>query len=329
MYIESIIGKIYMFFFKNIVHRSVLLQESIQLLNINPTGLYIDGTFGLGGHSKLILSKLSATGRLLGIDKDLLSVKIGKYISERDNRLTIIHGSFSDIKKIIENMGCVHLVNGILLDLGLSTLQLNDISRGFSFMRHGSLDMRMDISKGQSAAHWLSTVSQKELYWVLKNFGEEKFAQRIAKVIIAKREKMPILHSHTLSALISSALPYHNSYNNKHPATRSFLAIRIYINRELEELMQVLEHALEILSLHGRLVVISFNSLEDRIVKRFICQHSRISIPHKIPLTDIQIYNTYKCQLKNMGKMLPSVTEIKNNICARSAVLRCAEKIFI
>lgn len=314
---------------KPVFHRSVLLHESVRLLNINPTGLYVDGTFGLGGHSKFILSQLSQRGRLLGIDRDRLAVEIGQCVAKKDSRFTIVHGSFSEMKKIIKNKGYLNLVNGILLDLGLSTLQLHDVSRGFSFMRDGPLDMRMDVSIGKSAAHWLAKVSQKELYWVLKNFGEERFAKKISRVIVAKRERTPILRSHILSHVISSVIPYRNGY--KHPATRSFLAIRMYINRELEELIQVLESALEILSVHGRLVVISFNSLEDRVVKRFINKYSKISVPHKIPLTEIQRFNRYKhkCQLRNIDKIVPSMVEIRENICARSAVLRCAEKTFV
>lgn len=314
---------------KHHLHQSVLLRESVQLLNINPSGFYIDGTFGSGGHSKLILSKLSAKGRLLGIDKDLLAVKIGKLIADRDSRFTIVHDSFSKIKNFIKKKGYIHLVNGILLDLGISTLQLNDISRGFSFMQDGPLDMRMDIRVGQSAADWLLKTSQRELCWVLKNFGEEKFSKKISRVIVERRKKSPIVRSHDLSKLISSVIPYRENY--KHPATRSFLAIRMYINKELEELLQILKDSLEILSVNGRLVIISFNSLEDRLVKHFIKKHSSISIPHKIPLTNIQIFNKYghKCQLKNISKIVPSTAEIKYNICARSAVLRCAEKCFI
>lgn len=314
----------------NCYHKSVLLKESIHFLNINPMGLYIDATFGAGGHSKLILSKLDEKGRLLGFDKDLSAIRFGEYIAKKDSRFTIIHNSFSKIKQYIQRHGFISLVNGILLDLGLSRMQLNDVNRGFSFMKDGFLDMRMDVSTGQSAADWLSKASQKELYWVLKNFGEEKFAKKISKVIIKQRNKTPILRSCFLSKLISSVIPYRVNYN-KHPATRSFLAIRMYINKELEELIRILQDALEILSVNGRLVIISFNSLEDRIVKNFIRKYSNICIPPKIPLTNDQIFNIYKhqCQLKNIGKIMPSSIEIKDNICARSAILRCAEKILI
>lgn len=313
----------------NFCHQSVLLKESIQQLNIHSTGLYIDGTFGLGGHSRLILSNLSEKGRLLAVDKDLLSVKIGKIIAQQDNRFTIIHSAFSKIKDYVKNQGLLGLVDGILLDLGISTLQLSDCNRGFSFMKHGYLDMRMDVNTGQSAASWLFKASQKEIFWVLRNFGEERFAKKIAKIIVLKRQKIPIINSYVLSELISSVVPCYKRY--KHPATRSFLAIRIFVNKELEELKKILEDSLEILSVHGRLVVISFHSLEDRLVKCFIREHSNIYIPSKIPLTDIQILNRYRntYQLKNIVKIMPSSLEISNNIRARSAVLRCAEKFVI
>lgn len=318
-------------FFHNYCHQSVLLEESIQMLNIDPSGLYIDGTFGVGGHSKLILSKLSENGLLLGFDKDWLAVKLGDLIAARDHRFVMTHSPFSKIKEFIQNRRFTRLVDGILLDLGMSALQLNDISRGFSFMKDGPLDMRMDISTGQSAACWLSKASEREIFWVLKNFGEEKFARKISRVLVKKRQQSPILRSCVLSDLISSVVPYRGVYK-KHPATRSFLAIRMYINRELEELIQILQDSLEMLSVNGRLVVISFNSLEDRLVKNFIRKHSSIFIPRKIPLTDVQIFNECRrkneFQLKNMGKIVPSTVEIQRNICARSAVLRCAEKYF-
>lgn len=310
-------------------HQSVLLNEAIQLLNINPKGLYIDATFGTGGHSKVILSKLSHRGRLLGFDRDLLAVKFGQSIAKKDSRFTIVHNSFSKIKEYVKSKNCINLVNGILLDLGISTLQINDVSRGFSFMKDGFLDMRMDVNTGKSAAAWLSVASQTEICWVLRNFGEEKFSNKIAKVIVEYRKKEPILNSYILSQLISKVVPRRSFY--KHPATRSFLAIRIYINNELEELRKILQDSLEILSLYGRLVVISFNSLEDRLVKHFIRKYSCVFIPSKIPLTNIQIFNEYKykCQLRNIIRILPSTVEIKENIRSRSAVLRCAEKFCI
>ncbi|URJ28576.1 16S rRNA (cytosine(1402)-N(4))-methyltransferase RsmH [Blochmannia endosymbiont of Camponotus sp. C-046] len=312
----------------NYTHKSVLLHEAIQLLNINSTGIYIDGTFGSGGHAKLILSQLNKQGRLLAIDKDLLAIKIGKCIAEQDDRFTIIHSSFSKTIEYVKNVGLIGLVDGILLDLGISTYQINDCSRGFSFMQDGLLDMRMDISNGISAAEWLSKASQENIAWVLKTFGEERFSKNIAKVIVSKRQHTPIIRSIVLSKLICDAVPLRNM--RKHPATKSFLAIRMYINNELEEIKQILKDALVILAPRGRLVVISFNSLEDRLVKYFVREHSCVwSLPPKIPLTNNQIFNQYKskCQLKNIGKLTPSKQEIKRNIRARSAILRCAEKL--
>lgn len=314
----------------NYDHKSVLLEEAIQALNISSTGIYVDGTFGSGGHSRLILSKLTKKGRLLAIDRDWSAIKIGKKIAEQDSRFTIIHSTFSKIHRHIQDMGLTGSVDGILLDLGMSAFQLNDDNRGFSFMRDGPLDMRMDISSGQSAAEWLSKASLENIVWVLKTFGEERFAKIIAKVIVSTRRYKPIVRSIILSKLICSIVPYRNIH--KHPATKSFLAIRMYINNELEEIMQVLEDSLGMLSTRGRLVVISFNSLEDRLVKHFIRNHScLLPIPPKIPLTDYQIFSKYKSKykLKDMGKLMPSKNEIKRNICARSAILRCAEKLII
>ncbi|URJ25217.1 16S rRNA (cytosine(1402)-N(4))-methyltransferase RsmH [Candidatus Blochmannia ocreatus (nom. nud.)] len=311
-------------------HDSVLLNESIQALNIKSTGIYIDGTFGAGGHSKLILSKLTRSGHLFGMDRDWLSIKIGKNIAEQDKRFTIIHSEFSKIYQHIKHMGLIGVIDGILLDLGISALQLNDSSRGFSFMRDGLLDMRMDINTGISAAKWLAKASQKEISTVLKMFGEERFANNISKVIVKYRTHKPIVNSVVLSKLICDNIPHYSAH--KHPATKSFLAIRIYINNELEEIMKILNDALNILSPKGRLVVISFNSLEDRLVKHFIRKHSsEVSIPHKLPLTQCQILNIFynKHQLKNMGKLIPKKQEIKNNIRARSAILRYAEKLIL
>ncbi|WP_159714746.1 16S rRNA (cytosine(1402)-N(4))-methyltransferase RsmH [Blochmannia endosymbiont of Camponotus nipponensis] len=317
-------------FYTNCNHISVLLDEAIQALNINSTGVYIDGTFGVGGHSKLILSRLAKQGRLLAIDRDWISVKIGEFIAKQDSRFTMIHNVFSKMNKYVENMGLIGAVDGILLDLGMSTLQLNDYSRGFSFMRDGLLDMRMDVSSGQSASEWLSKASLENIAWVLKTFGEERFSKNIAKAIVAERRYKPFTSAIALSKLICDTIPYRNMH--KHPATKSFLAIRMYINDELKEIIRVLNDALVMLSPKGRLVVISFNSLEDRLVKYFIREHSCVvSVPSKLPLTNYQIFSKYKneCQLKNMGKLTPSKQEIKRNVRARSAILRYAEKLIL
>lgn len=315
-------------------HQSVLLEESIEALNIKPSGIYIDGTFGLGGHSRLILSKLDKNGRLIAVDRDWQSVKVGRLIANKDKRFIMIHTSFSKLLKYIKKMKLTGLINGILLDLGICESQLFDLNRGFSFMRDGFLDMRMDLSAGQSAAQWLSIASQSKLEWVLRNFGEERFSKRIAQSIISQRRLKPILRSIELSNIISGAMPYYIKYKqHKHPATRSFLAIRIYINDELTEIKQMLEDSLTLLSPKGRLVVVSFNSLEDRLIKQFIVRYSSRFLPvlSKLALTDKQMLDTYlnRYQLRNIGKLVPSIQEIKQNTRARSAILRCAEKLVI
>lgn len=313
-------------------HNSVLLHEAINALNINPSGIYIDGTFGLGGHSHYILSKLTSHGRLIAMDRDWSAVNIGEVLTKQDGRFSIIHAPFSKMLRCIYNMNLVGLINGILLDLGVCESQLTDSSRGFSFMRDGPLDMRMDNSVGQSAYEWIAKASQKDIEWVLRTFGEEKLSKKIARSIVLKREVYPIDRTSALSEIISdTVLYYNNRYNRrKHPATRSFLAIRIYINEELVEIMKILQDVFKLLAPGGRLVVISFNSLEDRIVKKFINQYSRVFVyPPKIPLTHTQLLHKYSgtMKFKNLGKIKPTVLEIKKNIRARSAILRYAEKL--
>lgn len=316
-------------------HRSVLLNESITALNINPNGVYIDGTFGLGGHSKVILSKLTKNGQLIAIDRDWTAVSVGQSIMKQDKRFTMIHAPFSKMFKYIQKMNLVGSINGILLDLGVCEFQLVDSNRGFSFMKDGKLDMRMDTSNGQTAAQWLASASLNRIAWVLKTFGEEKFAKKIAKSIVLKRRLKPILSSIELSNIVKNVVLCcrSNRYiNNKHPATRSFLAIRMYLNEELKEIKQVLQDALIMLAPKGRLVVISFNSLEDRLIKHFIYKYSRfVPILPKLALTESQIsdirINT--CKLKNILKLKPSHQEIRENNKARSAILRCAEKLTI
>lgn len=317
-----------------IYHRSVFLDESINALNIAPNGIYIDATFGLGGHSKLILSRLTKHGRLIALDKDWLSIKIGQIMMQQDNRFMIIHTPFSKMFKYMQKMKLVGKINGILLDLGICESQLADAERGFSFMKDGPLDMRMDNTTGQTAAKWLAFASLKQIMWVLKVFGEEKFAKKIASSIVFKRKKKSILRSMELSDIISNTVLYHSSntrnYYYKHPATRSFLAIRMYINEELKEIKQVLQDILTLLAPKGRLVVISFNSLEDRLIKNFIYKHSHI-IPtfSKLALTEHQILNLFPntYHFKSILKIKPTDQDIKQNNRARSAILRCAEKL--
>lgn len=307
-------------------HVTVLLDEAVNGLNIKPNGIYIDGTFGRGGHSRLILSQLGAQGRLIAIDRDPEAIKAAQAID--DPRFMIKHGPFSAIAEYVEEEGLTGKIDGVLLDLGVSSPQLDDPVRGFSFMRDGPLDMRMDPTKGQSAQQWLMDAEADDIAWVLKTFGEERFAKRIARAIVERNhnpEEEPLTRTRHLAELIAKVSPMKDRH--KHPATRSFQAIRIYINSELEEIEKALEGAMNVLAPQGRLSVISFHSLEDRLVKRFIRKNSKgPSVPAGIPLTEAQIKELGAAQLRDLGKMKPSENEIDENPRARSSVLRFAEK---
>ena len=307
-------------------HVTVLLDEAVNGLNIKPNGIYIDGTFGRGGHSRLILSQLNEQGRLIAIDRDPEAIKAAQEID--DPRFMIKHGPFSAIAEYVEEEGLVGKIDGVLLDLGVSSPQLDDPERGFSFMRDGPLDMRMDPTKGQSAQQWLMNAQADDIAWVLKTFGEERFAKRIAKAIVERNhnpEETPLTRTRELAELIARVSPIKERH--KHPATRSFQAIRIYINSELEEIEQALEGAVSVLAPEGRLSVISFHSLEDRLVKRFIRQNSKgPSVPAGIPLTEAQIRELGVAKLREVGKMKPSDAEIDENPRARSSVLRFAQR---
>lgn len=309
-------------------HISVLLNESIDGLAIKPNGVYIDGTFGRGGHSRTILSKLGENGRLFSIDRDPTAIAEAHKID--DSRFTIIHGPFSKMADYAEDLGLTGKIDGVLLDLGVSSPQLDDAERGFSFMKDGPLDMRMDPTTGISASQWLMQADVDDISWVLKEFGEERFAKRIARAIIAHREddeKEPLSRTSHLAKLISDASP--SREKKKHPATRSFQAIRIYINSELEEIDTALKGALSILAPEGRLSVISFHSLEDRMVKRFMRKESRgPEVPHGIPLTEDQIKELGSAALKTVSKAIkPSSQEVEINNRSRSSMLRIAEKL--
>ena len=310
-------------------HITVLLHEAVDGLALKEDGIYIDATFGRGGHSRLILSKLSANGRLIAIDRDPRAIAEAQKI--QDPRFHIEHNSFSAIAEICEKLGLIGKIDGILLDLGVSSPQLDDAERGFSFMKDGPLDMRMDTTKGLSAAQWLQQVSEQDLAWVLKTFGEERFAKRIAQTIVnynksAVEKNSEILNrTLQLAELIAQSVPFKDKH--KHPATRSFQAIRIYINSELEELESLLQSALTVLAPQGRLSVISFHSLEDRMVKHFMRKQSKgEDIPKGLPLREDQIER--RQTLKTIGKAIqPSDEEIAFNPRSRSAVLRIAERI--
>lgn len=309
-------------------HISVLLHESIDGLAIKPNGIYIDGTFGRGGHSRQILTRLGAEGRLISIDRDPQAIEEASKIT--DPRFQIVHGPFSGIESYVDALGLREKVDGVLLDLGVSSPQLDDPERGFSFMRDGPLDMRMDPTSGISAADWLAQADAEDIAWVLRVFGEERFAKRIAHAIVAYRENEanpPLIRTAQLANLIAQASPFKEK--KKHPATRSFQAIRIYINSELDEIETALQGALNILAPEGRLSVISFHSLEDRLVKQFIRKQSKgPDVPHGVPLTETQIRALGRAKMKPVGKALkPTDSEVSDNTRSRSSVLRVAEKL--
>ncbi|MFZ7200199.1 16S rRNA (cytosine(1402)-N(4))-methyltransferase RsmH [Avibacterium avium] len=310
-------------------HFTVLLNEAVDGLALKEKGIYIDGTFGRGGHSRLILSRLSQDGRLIAIDRDPRAIAAAAQI--QDPRFQIEHNSFSAIPEICEKLGLVGKIDGILLDLGVSSPQLDEAERGFSFMKDGPLDMRMDTTQGLSATEWLQQVSEQDLAWVLKTFGEERFAKRIAQAIVNYNKNArqngtePLNRTLQLAELIAQSVPFKDKH--KHPATRSFQAIRIFINAELEELERVLQGALQVLAPQGRLSIISFHSLEDRMVKHFMRKQSKgESLPKGLPLREDQIQRSQT--LKTIGKaIMPSEQEIAQNARSRSAVLRIAERV--
>jgi len=304
-------------------HKPVLLKEVIEALNIQPSGVYIDGTFGRGGHAGAILDKLSGDGRLFATDKDPQALQEAKKNFGQDQRFEIEQGSFAMLKELAERHHITGKVNGILLDLGVSSPQLDDPARGFSFRNEGPLDMRMDPEHGMSAARWVATASEQEIAQVLKEYGEERFAKRIAGAIVKVRKESPIETTTRLAAIVKEANPAWEK--NKDPATRSFQAIRIFINRELDDLKEFLEQSLEILAPGGRLAIISFHSLEDRLVKRFMRKHAKgDEFPLDLPVTQSQL----KPRLREVGKaIMPGEDEVNENPRARSAVLRVAEKL--
>lgn len=310
-------------------HISVLLHESIDGLAIKPDGIYIDGTFGRGGHSRTILSQLGPNGHLYSIDRDPQAIAEAQKID--DPRFTIVHGPFSGIAEYAQRYDLVGKVDGVLFDLGVSSPQLDDAERGFSFMKDGPLDMRMDPTSGMPVSDWLAQADLDDITWVIREFGEDKHARRIAKAIVAYREdeeNEPLARTSQLAKLISDAAPK-SFKEKKHPATRAFQAFRIYINSELEEIDTALKGAASILAPQGRLSVISFHSLEDRMVKRFMRKESKgPEVPHGIPLTQEQIRALGSADLKTVGKAIkPSEQEVEMNPRSRSSVLRIAEKL--
>ncbi|MFV1922639.1 MAG: 16S rRNA (cytosine(1402)-N(4))-methyltransferase RsmH [Methylotenera sp.] len=300
-------------------HRTVLLDEAVEALNIKPNGTYIDCTFGRGGHSKKILERLGEGGRLFAVDRDLAAYQTGQSIS--DNRFQIEHLHFSEINLLAANNGLTG-VDGILLDLGISSPQVDEGERGFSFRLDGPLDMRMDQTSGETASELLATISEKKLREVIKDYGEERFAKQVARAIIKERtDGNAITTTRQLAKIVASAIP--KVEPGKNPATRTFQALRILVNQELEELSLVLPKCLTLLAEGGRLVVISFHSLEDRIVKRFIQREAnRDDLPSNFP---VKAKDLPQARLLSLGKAIkPAADEVKENPRARSAVMRVA-----
>ena len=301
-------------------HIAVLLDEALAALNIKPDGVYVDATFGRGGHAQAILAQLGSAGRLIAFDKDPAAIEVAQALKEP--RLSVVHAGFAQMQAMLSAAGVVK-VDGVLLDLGVSSPQLNEAARGFSFRMTGPLDMRMDTTRGRTAADWLATVEERELAEAIAEYGEERFAKQVARAIIAARERGPIDTTRLLSQIVAEAVPTREPGQN--PATRTFQAIRIYINQELEELSLVLPQTVELLTPGGRLVVISFHSLEDRIVKRFMKSEAQPDkFPSKFP---IKAADLPQPRLRLVSKALrPSARECAANSRARSAVMRVAER---
>jgi 16S rRNA (cytosine1402-N4)-methyltransferase len=304
-------------------HTSVLLAESLEALSIKPDGVYIDGTFGRGGHTSEILNCLGKEGRLIAIDRDNDAVTFAKKRFGGDKRFSIFHCPFSEMEAVAKEAGVYGKVNGIFLDLGVSSPQLDEDERGFSFLRDGPLDMRMDNTKGLSAMDWINRAPTEEISQVLKEYGEERFSKRIARAITESRNENAITTTKQFADIVSKANPAWEKH--KHPATRVFQAVRIFINRELDELELALASSMNILGVEGRLVIISFHSLEDRIVKRFINRQAKgEAMPRKLPIRQADV----KLKMRIISKAIkPGRDELNQNPRARSAVLRVGEKL--
>jgi 16S rRNA (cytosine1402-N4)-methyltransferase len=304
-------------------HTPVLLGPVLDGLGVKKDGCYVDGTFGRGGHSSAILEQLNADGRLIAFDRDPQAIASANSALTSDPRVTLIRGEIASLATCMGERGLTGQVDGLLLDLGVSSPQLDEAERGFSFLRDGPLDMRMDPGAGVSAAQWIKTVEQKALTGVLKKYGEERDAARIARAIVTTRENAVIKTTKQLADIIASVVPAHT--RKRHPATKTFQAIRIYINNELEQLEAVLAQSIDVMRKGGRLCVISFHSLEDRIVKRFMRDASRESEQFRgMP----QVPTEHRPKLKLIGKVIAATAEeIDANVRARSARLRIAERL--
>jgi 16S rRNA (cytosine1402-N4)-methyltransferase len=304
-------------------HRTVLLDEAVDGLALEgarAAGIYIDGTFGRGGHSRLILSRLNDSGRLIAFDKDPQAIATAEQVT--DPRFAIVHDSFATMRSALAERG-VSQVDGILLDLGISSPQVDDATRGFSFRNDGPLDMRMDTTRGMSAAEWLATVPEQQLEKVIRDYGEERFAFQIAKAIAARRAIEPISGTRQLAAIVAGAVKTREK--GKDPATRTFQAIRIFVNKELEDLEAGLSAAYDMLAPGARLAVISFHSLEDRMVKQFLASKAKVAQPdRRLPIRAVDLPQPL---MKLVAKIKPSDAEVDANPRARSAVLRVAERL--
>ncbi|MBI3069219.1 MAG: 16S rRNA (cytosine(1402)-N(4))-methyltransferase RsmH [Betaproteobacteria bacterium] len=301
-------------------HTAVLSQQAVESLNVRADGVYVDCTFGRGGHSRLILQRLGAGGRLIALDRDPAAVAAGRAIA--NGRLRVVHSRFGRVRAVLRECG-VARVDGVLLDLGVSSPQLEEAGRGFSFRHDAPLDMRMDTSHGITAAQWLAQASERELREVIRNYGEERFAKQIAAAIVAARARGLVGTTRQLAALVAEAVPTREPRQD--PATRTFQAVRIHINQELEELSLVLPQCVEILAPGGRLVVISFHSLEDRIVKRFLRDQARPApLPARLPVRQAELAPP---RLRLVGRAVrPTAAEVSANPRARSALMRVAER---
>lgn len=306
-------------------HITVLLDEAVEALAVRADGCYLDGTFGRGGHSRLILQHLGPQGRLLGFDKDPQAIATGQALAAEDGRFVIVQRSFAELGAEAAERGLSGKVNGILLDLGVSSPQLDDPERGFSFMNDGPLDMRMDPSRGVSAAEFIATAPAEEIARVFKEYGEERFAKRMANAVVARREQQPFTRTADLAEVLKVANPAWEK--GKNPATRAFQGLRIHVNNELGDLEAGLEAALDTLEIGGRLVVISFHSLEDRIVKLFmrkLAKGEADNLPRNLPVQ----HKPFEPKIKVHGKaQFASEAELKANPRSRSAVMRVAEKL--
>ncbi|MBS7663817.1 16S rRNA (cytosine(1402)-N(4))-methyltransferase RsmH [Pseudomonas lalucatii] len=306
-------------------HITVLLDEAVAGLAVRADGCYLDGTFGRGGHSRLILEKLGPDGHLLGFDKDPLAIATGNALAAEDGRFVVVQRSFAELGEEVAVRRLAGKVAGVLLDLGVSSPQLDDAARGFSFLHDGPLDMRMDPARGVSAAQWIASAAEDEIARVFKEYGEERFAKRMARAVVQRRAERPFERTADLAQVLTDANPAWEK--GKHPATRAFQGLRIHINNELGDLEQGLDAALEALEVGGRLVVISFHSLEDRIVKQFMRRHAKgeqDKLPRDLPI----IPKAFEPRLKLVGKpQYASDAELKANPRSRSAVMRVAEKV--